>query len=52
MIFNMGAETGISYDVISWFIKDFSGQSDQELLWIIDSFLNAIRFIWMKAIIV
>ncbi|RGD85735.1 hypothetical protein DWY35_05845 [Ruminococcus sp. AF25-13] len=33
-------ETGISYDVISWFIKDFSGQSDQELLWIIDSFFK------------
>lgn len=33
-------KTGISYKAISWFIKDFSGQRDQELFWIIDSFFK------------
>lgn len=30
-------QNNISYEVILWFIKDFSEQSDQELLWLIDS---------------
>lgn len=32
-------ENKIPYNVVLWFIKDFSGQTDQELLWYIDTCL-------------
>lgn len=48
-------KNGISYEAILWFVKDFSEQTDQELLWLIDAYFypytiycdessNAIKF--------
>ena len=48
-------KNGISYEAILWFVKDFSEQTDQELLWLINAYFcpytiycdessNAIKF--------
>lgn len=48
-------KNGISYEAILWFVKDFSEQTDQEFLWLIDAYFcpytiycdessNAIKF--------
>lgn len=48
-------KNGISYEAVLWFVKDFSAQTDQELLWLIDAYFcpytiycdessNAIKF--------
>jgi len=48
-------KNGVSYEAVLWFVKDFSEQTDQELLWLIDAYFcpytiycdessNAIKF--------
>ena len=38
--FTWALENNISYEVINWFIKDFSCQMNKELEWLIDAFFN------------
>lgn len=33
-------ENSISYETISWYVKEFSGQNDREILWVIDALYN------------
>lgn len=53
--FKWALENDISYEAVLWFVKDFSEQTDQELLWLIDAYFcpytiycdessNAIKF--------
>ena len=48
-------KNGVLYEAVLWFVKDFSEQTDQELLWLIDAYFcpytiycdessNAIKF--------
>ena len=38
--FAWALENVIPYDVIKWFVKDFSCQNNQELYWLIDALFN------------
>lgn len=38
--FAWALENNISYEVICWFIKDFSDQNEEEIIWLIDALFN------------